>query len=291
MSLLSRLESRFGRWAIPNVTVIIIAGQVLLYFLYRTQSDRIDQTATWLIPGRVMQGEVWRLVTFIFSPPLDNPLFVVFGWILTYIFGTSLERIWGVVRFNTYLLIAYFSYIVACFLIWFIGGDILLVMSQILASNQSFGLISTNTVLTDTLFLAFARLHPNFVINAYFVLPIRIYWLAIIYWLAHGYVLLRGNWAARLLVLAAIANYLVFFGRDHYRDWKQGNRHRSFQAKAKAASKAIQHQCQVCELNSENSPRTLFRYCSKCDGQQGYCPEHIQNHEHVTDESAQATKS
>ena len=31
MSLVSRLESKFGRFAVPNLTVILIVGQVFLY--------------------------------------------------------------------------------------------------------------------------------------------------------------------------------------------------------------------------------------------------------------------
>ena len=84
-----------------------------------------------------------------------------------------------------------------------------------------------------------------------------------------------------MLIFASVLNYLLFFGNEHLQEWKQGHRRRTHQATVKAASKKIQHQCLVCELNSENSPRTLFRYCSKCEGQSCYCPEHIQNHEHV----------
>jgi len=81
MTLLSRLESRFGRWAIPNVTVLIIAGQVLLYFLQVTQAGRGDELSKIvLLPSAVMQGEVWRLVTFLFVPPPSRSLLMIFFW-------------------------------------------------------------------------------------------------------------------------------------------------------------------------------------------------------------------
>jgi ribosomal protein L37AE/L43A len=83
--------------------------------------------------------------------------------------------------------------------------------------------------------------------------------------------------------LASIANYLAFFGREHFREVKQGQRRRSFQAKIEKTAKAL-HTCRVCGLDSESSPKTAFRYCSKCAGQCCYCPEHIQNHEHVLNE-------
>ena len=41
------------------------------------------------------------------------------------------------------------------------------------------------------------------------------------------------------------------------------------------------HVCYVCGKNDRTHPQLDFRYCSKCAGDQCYCPEHIQNHSHV----------
>lgn len=271
MSLISRLESRFGRWAIPNVTAIIIAGQVLLYFLQVTQAGRGGELAKiHLLPSAVMQGEVWRLVTFVFTPPASRSLFVIFYWILMHLFGTSLEQHWGTFRYNIFLLLGYLASVVAAFIAYGFGFDI----------------IADNGFLYGTLFLAFARVNPDFTINLYFILPIKIRWLALLMWIFYGYQFVTGNWMERMLVFASVFNYLLFFGRGHISEWKHGQRRRSFESKVKAASKAITHQCEVCEKNSENSPKTLFRYCSKCEGQRCYCPEHIQDHEHVGSEQA-----
>jgi len=265
--MLSRLESRFGRWAIPNVTVIIIAGQVLLYFLQITRAGQGGELAKiHLLPSAVLQGEVWRLFTFLFTPPETRSLFVLFYWILMYMFGSGLEKQWGAFRYNIFLLLGYLSSIAATFIAYALGYDI----------------IASNGFLYGTVFLAFARLFPDFTINVYFILPIKIKWLALLMWIGYGYTFLKGDWMGRMLIFASVLNYLLFFGKEHLRDWKQGNRRRSFQAKAKSAAKVIQHQCLVCDLNNENSPKTLFRYCSKCEGQCCYCPEHIQNHEHVS---------
>jgi hypothetical protein len=83
--------------------------------------------------------------------------------------------------------------------------------------------------------------------------------------------------------VATVLNYLLFFGREHVRELRHGQRRRSFQSKAKRATSTAGHACVVCGLNSEDSPRTLFRYCSKCSGQRCYCPQHIRDHEHVID--------
>ena len=39
--------------------------------------------------------------------------------------------------------------------------------------------------------------------------------------------------------------------------------------------------CIVCGKTDRTNPEMDFRYCSKCAGDQCYCPEHIQNHTHV----------
>jgi len=270
MSLLSRLESRFGRWAIPNVTAIIIAGQVLLYFLQVTQPGN-GLEKIHLLPSAVMRGEVWRLLTFLFTPPASRSLLIIFYWLIMHWCGSSLERQWGTFRYNIFLLVGYLASVIAAFIAYAAGYDV----------------IADNGFLYGTVFLAFARLFPDVTINAFLILPIKIKWLALLMWLGYGYGLLTGDWMGRMMIVASVANYLLFLGRDHLRDWKQGNRRRTYQAKVKAASKAIQHQCGACQLNSENSPKTLFRYCTQCEGQCCYCPEHIRDHEHVTTDDTQ----
>lgn len=285
MSFRRKLESRLQRWAITNPTAIIIAGQVLFYLLVRLNrgDDGFDVTRLMLLPGHVLRGEVWRLVTFIFFPPLTDSIFVIFFWLLFYRYGTALEAVWGTYRFNLFLLTAILATLAAHFLVWALAGDQTIVASQVFVVSLTGGVVDITTFVYGTVFLAFARLFPDFVINIMFVLPTRIKWLGVIAWIGYGYVFLRGPWSVKVLVLAALLNYFLFLGRDHVRQWKQGQRRRSFQARAAQSGKPI-HTCLVCGLDSETSPKISFRYCSKCAGQCCYCPDHIQNHEHVVGE-------
>lgn len=279
MTLLNRLEAPFRRWSVPNLTGIIIGGQVLLYIAQYLQAG-FDVTRLWLIPGRVMAGEVWRLLTFVFCPPADQTIFVIFFWILLALFGNGLERAWGAARVNLYLTMGVVAMIVGHFAVWLWVGDFGLLAARDQMALLTRGIADPNTFLYGTMFLAFARVYPDYVINLFFILPIRIRWLALIQWIAYAYVMLRGAGPVRVLVVASIFNYLVFFGREHWRDFKSGQRRRSFQARTAAAGSLV-HRCLVCGLDSDASPKTLFRYCSKCAGQCCYCPDHIQNHEHV----------
>ncbi|MEM9657969.1 MAG: hypothetical protein AAF961_06360, partial [Planctomycetota bacterium] len=150
--------------------------------------------------------------------------------------------------------------------------------------------VASNFYLYGMLMLAFARIFPDFTLNVLFVLPIRIKWLALIQWIVYGYTFLTGlfdgNWMKVLLVVASVANYLVFFGREHWQALKYGHRRRAFQAKAQKSAAKPRHVCRVCGLDSDRSPKTLFRYCSKCAGQACYCPDHIRDHDHVGKEAA-----
>lgn len=284
MSLLSRLERRFGRFAIPNLTTVLLVGQVCLY-VASFMPQGVDLGRVMLNPARVMQGEVWRLVTFLFTPPGDRTAFVIFYFLLFHLFGTSLERHWGEFRFNMFILVGWLANVVAAFAGAAILGS---VQPNAPGAMELAPASASNVFLYSSLFLAFARLYPDFIINLFFVLPIRIKWLALLQWLGYGYKLLSGTWMERMLVLATVLNYLLFFGPEHLREYRQTHRRRSFQTKAKKSTRALRHECRVCGLNSDDAPRTSFRYCSKCEGQACYCPDHIRNHEHVLAESPAA---
>jgi hypothetical protein len=230
-----------------------------------------------MMPDKVMQGEWWRLITFVFDPPITNPLFAFFAWYLFYLMGTTLESTWGAFRYNVYLAIGYFASIASAFLFWFATG----------MPGQS----ATNAFLYGSVFLAFARLYPDFELQLFFIFPVKIKWLALITWIGYLWTLLAADsWLTRAMVLAAVLNYLLFFGRDIARGMKQGHRGMQFRAKAlrsPATSVAhggprMIHTCRVCGITSETSAKTQFRYCSQCNGDYCYCPEHLHNHEHST---------
>jgi hypothetical protein len=279
MSLVSRLERRFGRFAVPNLIIVLIAGQAALY-VASMLPEGINLERISLNPSKIMQGEVWRLVTFLFQPPATRPLFVLFYFLLLQLFGNTLENQWGVFRFNLYIFVGWIANVAAAFL-----AAALLGQQAAAGGNQHMlrlaEINAPNAFLYGSLFLAFARLYPDYIFNIFFVLPIRVRWLALLAWIGYGYYLIRGDWTVRLLVLATVLNYLLFFGREHWQEFRHGQRRRSFQTKAKRALAPAKHTCVACGLNSDESPRTLFRYCSKCAGQRCYCPEHIRNHEHI----------
>lgn len=282
MSWIDRLDAKFGRHAVPNLTVFLIAGQVLAFIANATPGANGGASLLAGIrfePDKVLAGEWWRLVTFLFDPPITNPLFAFFFWYLFYMFGTTLEANWGAFRYNIYLLLGYVASIVMAFVAWFAAGVP--------------GEIATNGFLYGTVFLAFARLNPDFVMYLFFVLPVKIRWLAMFQWIMYGVTLISPTtWLSRAMVVAAVFNYLVFFGRDIVRDMRHSHKRMQFQSRAlqggKKLGRKMAHVCHVCGLSSAESPKTAFRYCSECGGAYCYCPDHIANHEHVKDKSSES---
>jgi hypothetical protein len=218
-----------------------------------------------LIPSRVLEGEVWRLFTFLVMPPPMNPVFAFFFWYLWYLMGTALEANWGTVRYNLFLLI----------------GFIVTAAAAFLTPNAP----ASNAFLEFSVFLAFATLFPDFQLSLFFILPVKVKWIALMYSVWLGYQVLVEDWSTRIAVLASVANYLLFFAPEIYRRVQGGRRRMAFQATEAARRNKPFHVCRVCGKTDRSDPDMEFRYCSQCAGVCGYCSEHIRNHEHVTAET------
>lgn len=265
---LRQLEGRFGHLAAPNLVPAIVIGQAIVYALVWMQEARgpaaVDVWAlVQLRPDLILQGEVWRILTFLFEPPGYSPIFTLIHWYMLWFIGRVLEQTWGAFRLTLYLLIGYAATVAVAFFLP-IG-------------------VATNAYLYTSLFLAFASLYPDFVFYIYFILPVKVKWLAAFTWAMFAFSIYHGGWPAFWLVLATVADYLLFFGYDLFGKAKDARRRQSFRSKALKATAPVAHECRKCGLTSEMAPRTMFRYCSQCAGQQCYCPDHIRDHEHVVE--------
>jgi hypothetical protein len=258
MNLLDTLERKFRRYAIPNLTLSLIIGQVIFFVFHMTGKFLLERVV--LVPELVLMGEWWRLLTFLFIPPLTNPLFAFFAWYMFYLMGTALEGHWGDFRYNLFLLIGYLVTVAVSFLFPIYTA--------------------TNIFIGGSVFLAFAFLYPDFQIYIFFILPVKMKWLAILTWIGYSYQIITGSWSTRLLVLASISNFLLFFGRDILWRMKSGNRKMVTKAREISGKREAFHRCTVCGITDQSHPSMEFRYCPECGGL-GYCQDHIMNHAHV----------
>lgn len=269
MDFLKKLERLLGPFAIRHLALYLIIGQAgafVLLLLGRLHPDELV-----LVPRLVLQGEPWRLLTFLLLPPTSSVLFVVFAWWLFYLMGAALEHHWGAFRFNLFLLVGY-------------------------ALAVGVGLFHpswpvTNAFLAGSVFLAFAHLNPDFELAIFFFFPVRIKWLALVTWVFYAFTLVTGGWPERLQVLAATGNFLLFFSRDLWLTARMRGRKMKLQAEEFAHAGDARHTCRVCGKTNLTNPEMDFRYCSKCAGDECYCPEHIFQHEHTLADHADAKKN
>ena len=83
MSLLDKLDRKYGRHGVPYVTEVIILGQVLLTVPMMAAPERVMNLM--LIAEELLAGEVWRLLTFVFVPTIRvqggfGLIFLFFMW-------------------------------------------------------------------------------------------------------------------------------------------------------------------------------------------------------------------
>jgi membrane associated rhomboid family serine protease/ribosomal protein L37AE/L43A len=260
MKLSKPTERKLERFAIPNLTLYLATGQGIALVLGLAQPSFLETLI--LVPDQALAGQWWRLFTFMFTPPGGNPFLAIFTLYLFYFMGTALEAHWGKLRYNLYLLIALALTVAAAFLFPFYPA--------------------TNIYIDGSVFLAFAQLYPDYQILLFFVLPVRIKWLALLTWIFYAWQLASGFWPTRLAVLAATLNFLLFFGQDIAYRVRHGHRKMRQQASAIAQRNQPRHVCAVCGITDKTHPTMDFRYCSKCEPPVAYCTEHLRNHEHRT---------
>ncbi|MCI6640806.1 MAG: rhomboid family intramembrane serine protease [Pygmaiobacter massiliensis] len=190
MSWLDRLERKYGNLGIPNLMTTVVAGMALV-FVCDLLFPRAQLTSyLYFSPTAILHGQVWRVITFIFLPPDSSLLFMVFALYLYYFIGTSLEREWGSFRFTVYYLVGILGNILAGFVT---GG-------------------ATNSFLNLSLFFAFAAVYPNMQLLLFFLIPIKIKYLAIFDGVIYAYAFLVGNLSVKAAIVASLANFLLFFG-------------------------------------------------------------------------------
>lgn len=189
---LNQLERKARGVCIQNLALVLVVGQLMVYLCMAMLPTLNLGLRLSLITPYVLQGEVWRLVTFLFVPISGNVITLVLSLYFLYLVGHALEQTWGDFRFNVYYFIGALGAIAAAFL----GGW------------------GTTYYLNLSLFFAFAVLYPNFQVLLFFIIPIKMKYLAALSGAMCLFTVLFGSWAERWAVLFALANFFLFFGGD-----------------------------------------------------------------------------
>lgn len=275
------------RFGIPNLMRVIVIGNVAVYVLMLlTQANNANALSFLTFNlNALLHGEVWRLVTFVFVPAYSSPFALLISLYFYYWIGSTLERQWGTAKFNLY----------------YISGALLTVLGVVLAS-----LITGNPYLTAagtgyvnlSMFFAFAFLFPDTTVLLFFILPVKMKWLAYLDGALFAFDIIKAigahNWAGVVLPIVALLNFALFIWPEvHYlkerakyqnsRKTVQFRQAQQQQAK-QAQQQGYRHKCAVCGRTDTDYPDLQFRYCSKCVGYHCFCQDHIFNHVHFTEE-------
>lgn len=289
MKFLNKLERKFGKYAIPNLTRYIIFTYIIGYILYFISAYRVNILG-WLTlnPYLVMQGQVWRLVTWVLTPPGQPDIFTIIMLIFYYQLGTVLERTWGNFMYNVYIFLGLIMTVVGSFILCaFPYGKFLFQ----LAGVGGISLVSTYYV-SLSIFLGFAMTFPEQQILFMFIIPLKIKYLALVDVAYLIYSMIKGGWVSVVMILSSLAGTLIFFlATRNYKKFnpKERQRKRKFakamgygQAGANGSGGRIaRHRCAICGQTELDNPDLEFRFCSKCNGNYEYCQNHLFTHEHV----------
>lgn len=195
MNWLDKLERKYGRFCIHQLMLYVVAAQAVLwvYIMF------INQNLYPLLPltrAALMQGQLWRLVTFVVVPPLARPVVAILTLYFYWLLGTSLEREWGSFRFN----------------VFFFAGVLGAILGCLLTGSGS------NTGLFLSLIFAFAWMYPNMEMLVMFIIPVKVKWLGWFALALWGLDFLAASLSGKVSLLLGMAGFLLFFGREVF-DW------------------------------------------------------------------------
>jgi hypothetical protein len=266
------------RLGIPGLMRYIVGANAVIYLLSLFARGG-SLNFLCMDPASVLRGELWRIVTYVLLPT-NGGIFLVISLFFYYWLGESLERLWGSTKFTVY----------------YVSGTLLTALASLLAylidgiSVPVYGAVYVNTAL----FLAFALNYPDAMVNIYFIIPVKMKWLAalegILYALSVVTAIAARMWGQALMPIVALLNLFVFFTPDFLRKADRVKAHTRPQAvqfrravKEQQRQKGYHHKCSVCGRTDTDYPDLQFRYCSKCAGYHCFCEDHIFNHTHFTE--------
>ena len=272
MRLIDRFCARHPNFGIPNLMRYLTIANVVFWIL-GTANATLMSYLSFDAP-LILQGQVWRLFTFMLYPPSAGVLaFLVFYFY--YWMGSTLERYWGTPQFNVYILIGWFLTVVYGFLVWFLGHWRIRIDAQYLYLSM---------------FFSYAALFPDQQVLLFFFIPIRMKFLALIDAAYFVLAVVTNPFPVNLLPIVAVLNFCIFFAGTLLRilPGRQSAsavnfRRASRKIRQEQKSQLYRHKCAVCGRTDTDYPGLEFRYCSRCAGYHCFCIDHINNHIHFTE--------
>ncbi len=295
---MKNLRRRFNRFCfqnrnkgIPNLMLYIALGNALVIIMSMINGGGILYELLCFDKGKILQGQVWRLFTYVFTQSGSGFIDLIFLYFF-YMLGRHVENSMGIFKFNLF----YFS-----------GVILMDIFAMLFATPSTAPLYwSMAYYLHLSLILTFATLYPESQFMILFIIPVKAWLIALIYLLLECISIINLSYPVmyfphNLFPLVALGNYLLFIGGDIKNLIPLSWRAKTGRKKQKKAPKKTgtipfpgsnpstaakstaphTHRCTVCGRTDVTNPELEFRYCSRCNGSYCYCEDHISNHEHI----------
>ncbi len=307
---MKNLRRRFERFCfrnrdkgLPNLMLYIAIGNAIVLVMSMINGGSILYELLCFDKDKILQGQVWRLLTYVFTQSGGGFLELIFLYFF-YMLGRHVESSMGTFKFNLF----YLSGVVLMDIFAMIFCPII---PDGALTEEKYNYLSTVLpvywsmayYLHLSLILTFATTHPDSQFMILFIIPIKAWVIALIYLLLEFISVFNLSYPVmyfphNLFPLVALGNYFLFMGSDIKKllplSWRAKSG-RGFRKKAKQpkvvpfpgdAAKAhheapYNHRCVVCGRTDATNPELEFRYCSRCKGYFCYCEDHINNHNHV----------
>jgi len=188
-----KLNQWINRISVRNLITLVTAGMGIVFVCGMLMPSLNIYGLLALSREELLRGQLWRLITFIFLPPNSSPVWILFSLYFYWMIGTALENRWGSSRFTLFYLLG-------------MAGSVLGVLIT--------GGYADNTYLNLSMFLAFAILNPDFQLLIFFVIPVKMKYLALLDAALYLIAFITGTWDTRVMILMALANLFLFLGGD-----------------------------------------------------------------------------
>lgn len=265
------------RFGISNLMLYVVIGNVIIWLFSMMDTTNLLAASLQFSPQLILKGQIWRLISFAFVPTSGGVLALIMFYFY-YFIGNTLEQYWGKAKFTLFFFSGILFTVIYAFVIYVItGADIRISASYIYLS----------------MFFSFATLFPETQVLLFFIIPMKIKWLAYIDAAFFLYEIIVTPFPYNLIPVVAVLNYLLFCGGwlfqflgkkrgynnpkviNYKKAAKQVNRNRN--------NAPYSRKCEVCGITDVDDPDMEFRYCSRCIGYHCYCSRHINDHIHFTE--------
>lgn len=282
----------------------IALGNALVLIMSMVNGGSILYELLYFDKQKILQGQVWRLVTYVFTQSGSGIIDLIFLYFF-YMLGRHVESSMGTFKFNLF----YFSGVILMDIYAMIFCPVVSI-DELLMGNVTTDQMVVVSVYAQmayylhlSLILTFATLYPESRFMIFFIIPVRAWIIALIYLLLEVIAIFNLSYPVmyfphNLFPLVALGNYLLFIGGDIKNliplSWRaKANRKKpakktgvtqlptSMDYRPSPKAENFTHRCTVCGRTDVSNPELEFRYCSRCKGYYCYCEEHINNHEHI----------